>query len=228
MRQRPIDLLPDAIRARSQAGVVAGRYVAALLIAVVLLGLTATHSHLMLGLAEQGLEVAKDQADIVLAAEAKAARLRRSLAETRDFIDRYDVIALPLEISRVIATVINELPPSATLDRIDLFAGARQRGRGARSRGATAADESAPRLLTGELSGFAASDQDVAELVADLERLGLFREVNLDFSRTRTVRNLNAREFRISFSADLDVRYDVRDLPDSGDRVTTEATLHDQ
>ena len=34
MTQRPIDLLPDAIRARSQAGVVAGRYVAALLIAI--------------------------------------------------------------------------------------------------------------------------------------------------------------------------------------------------
>ncbi|MHC4717883.1 MAG: PilN domain-containing protein [Planctomycetota bacterium] len=210
--QGQIDLLPDSIRARSQAGVVAGRYVAAMLIAVVLLGLTATHSRLMLDLARDRLRVAEGQADIVLAAEAKGAKLRRSLDRERDYIQRYEQIALPLEISRVIATIINELPDSATLDRIDLHAGTRKRNRTARGRGATKPEGPLPRALTGELSGFAATDQDVAAIVANLEELGLFSQVSLDFSRTRAVRERTAREFRISFRADLDVRYDIQDL----------------
>ena len=226
MTQRPIDLLPDSIRARSQAGVVAGRYVAALLIGVVLLGLTATHSRLMLDLARDRLRVAEEQADIVLSAEARAARLRRSLNDTRDYIRRYEWIALPLEVSRVIATVINELPASATLDRIDLQAGARQRNRSTRSRGAVRPDDPLPRVLKGELSGFAATDQDVAQIVANLEALGLFGQVSLDFSRTRTVREHNAREFRISFQADLDLRYEVEDLDGQHVRGQEEATAN--
>ena len=66
-----------------------------------------------------------------------------------------------------------------------------------------------PRVLTGELSGFAATDQDVAQLVANLEHVGVFEQVSLDFSRTRSVRGHNAREFRISLRSDLDVRYDL-------------------
>ena len=70
---------------------------------------------------------------------------------------------------------------------------------------------SVPRELNGELSGFAINDQDVAQLVANIEDLALFDDVNLDFSRTRSVRGRNAREFRVSFSADLDFRYEVID-----------------
>lgn len=227
MTQRPIDLLPDSIRARSQAGVVAGRYVAALLIGVVLLGLTATHARLMLDLARDRLRVAEEQADIVLSAEAKAAQLRRSLNDTRDYIRRYEWIALPLEVSRVTATVINELPASATIDRIDLQTGARQRNRSARGRGAVGPDDPLPRVLKGELSGFAATDQDVAQIVANLEALGLFGQVSLDFSRTRTVRERNAREFRISFQADLNIRYEVEDLegPNAGGQEEAQANV---
>ncbi|MHC4082210.1 MAG: PilN domain-containing protein [Planctomycetota bacterium] len=226
MTQRQIDLLPDAIRARSQAGVVAGRYVAAMLIGVVLLGLTATHSRLMLDLARERLRVAEEQANIVLAAEAKAAQLRRSLNETRDYIRRYEKIALPVEVSRVVATIINELPASATIDRVDLQAGARQRNRSTRSRGTVRPDEPLPRVLMGDISGFAATDQDVAEIVANLEGLRLFEQVSLDFSRTRVVRERNAREFRISIRADLDVRYDVEDSDDLRVREQQEAAAH--
>lgn len=211
MSHGQIDLLPESIRARSQAGVVAGRYVASMLIGVVLLGLMATHSRLMLDLARDRLRVAEDQANMVLAAEAKAVRLRQTLDETRGYIQRYERIALPLEISRVIATIIDELPDSATLDRIDVRAGTRQRGRNARGRSAAGPSEPLSRVLTGELSGFAVSDQDVAAIVANLETLGLFEQVTLDFSRTRTVREKSAREFRISFRADLERRYDVAD-----------------
>ena len=209
MKQQPIDLLPDAIRARSQAGVVAGRYVVSVLIGVVLLGLTATHSRLMLDLARQRLRVAEEHADIVLSAEAKAAHLRQTLQETRQFIERYELIALPIDLSRVVATVTNVLPPSATLDRIDVYAGPRRNTRSARGKGDRENQGAVPRMLTGELSGFAATDQDVAQLVANLEHVGVFEKVSLDFSRTRSVRGHNAREFRISLRSGLDDRYEV-------------------
>ena len=215
MKQRPIDLLPEGIRARGQAGVVAGRYVAALLIGVVLVGLMGTHSHLVRDLARQRLRAAQKEADIALSAEARAEQLRLNLEDTRQFIDRYDVIALPLDLSRVVATLVNILPQSATLERITLDGGVSRGNVSARARAAGESEGPRPRVLNGELTGFALSDQDVAQIVTELERLGLFEHVSLDYSRTRAVRGRNAREFRISFRADLDVRYEVSELPQS-------------
>ena len=210
MTQRLINLLPDSYRAQSEAGVVAGRYVVSLLIAVVLLGLAATHSRLMLDLARQRLRVVEEQADIALSAETDAAQLRERLDHRRDFIRQYELIALPLEISRVVATLTNVLPESATLDRIDLAASATRLARSTRGH-QPAADGAIARTLTGEVSGFALTDQDVAELVTRIEDIGLFEQVSLDFSRSRSVRGKNARGFRVSFLADLNARFEVTD-----------------
>lgn len=215
MTQHAVDLLPDSIRARSQAGIVAGRYVVSLLVAVVLLGLAATHSRLMLDLARQRLRVAEEQADIVLSAEAKATQLRQMLDATSEFIRRYELIATPIEVSRVVATLVNVLPESATLDRIDLKTGPLQSGRSARGHSASKKDGPVPRWLTGEISGFAVTDMEVAELVGRINDIGLFDQVSLDFSRSRTVRGHMARGFRISFRADLDVRFEVADLKET-------------
>ena len=211
MTQHAIDLLPDVIRARSQAGIVAGRYVVSLLIAVVLVGLAATHSRLMLDLARQRLRVAEEQADIVLSAEATATNLRETFDTMSEHIRRYKLIAMPIEVSRVVATLVNLLPESATLDRIDIKAGTPNAGRSARGR-APKGDGPARRSLTGELSGFALTDLQVAQLVARIEDIGFFDQVSLDFSRSRTVRGVKARGFRISVRADLDVNFDVTDL----------------
>lgn len=211
MTQHAIDLLPDVIRARSQAGIVAGRYVVSLLLAVVLLGLAATHSRLMLDLSRQRLRVAEEQADIVLSAEATATNLRGTLDTMNEFIRDYELIAMPIEVSRVVATLVNLLPDSATLDRIDIRAGRPRAGRSARGHGGKS-DGPAPRSLTGELSGFALTDLQVAQLVARIEDIGFFDKVSLDFSRSRTVRGLKARGFRISVHADLDARFEVTDM----------------
>ncbi len=208
--QRPIDLLPDSIRARGQAGVITGRYIVSVVIAVGMLTLSATHSRLILDLARERLTLEEKEANKVLAAEAKGHRLRSQLKEMRDFVVRYEQIALPLDLSRVMATIINLLPESASLDRLDAYAGPSSGGRSSRSRG-RGEEGPRPRSMTGELSGFARTDLDVAELVTALESLDLFEHVSLDFSRTRTVRGLPAREFRISFRADLDTQYTVMD-----------------
>ncbi len=210
MKQRPIDLLPQGIRARTQAGVVAGRYAVAILIGIVLTGLMATHSRLVRDLARQRLHTAQQQADLALSAEARAEQLRLHLEETRKFIDSYDVIALPLDHSRIVATIVNALPRSATLERLTLDVSARRAAASPRLKGAKSGATAAPgRVLIGELSGFAASDDDVVAIAKALQAAKLFEHVSLDYSRTRLVREHVAREFRISLRADLHVRYEV-------------------
>jgi hypothetical protein len=211
--QHSIDLLPDQIRARGRAGVVAGWYVGAIVAVVVLLGVTATHARFRLSHAREQLYEAQQRASLVIAGEAQASALRAQLRETRQFIERYEHTVLPLDMSQVLATVVNDLPVNVTLDRIDLVAGVRRTGRSARSRGAGDETGPRPRVLTGELRGFAATDADIAEIVARMESRALYERVSLDFSRTRVVRERGAREFRISFLIDLDVLYRVVEAP---------------
>ena len=109
----------------------------------------------MLDLARQRLRVAEEQADSVLSAEATATNLRETLDATSEYIRRYELIAMPVEISRVVATLVNLLPESTTLDRIDIKAGTPNAGRSARGRARKGAGP-ARRSLTGEVSGFAA------------------------------------------------------------------------
>lgn len=213
MTQHSIDLLPDQIRARGRAGVVAGWYVGAIMAVVVLLAVSATHARFRLSHARAQFDEAEQRASLVIAGETQASALRDQLRETGRFIERYERTALPLDMSQVLATVVNDLPVNVTLDRIDLVAGVRRTGRSARSRGEGDEAGPRPRVLTGELRGFAATDADIAEIVARMESRALYEHVSLDFSRTRAVRGRGAREFRISFLIDLDVPYRVVAAP---------------
>jgi hypothetical protein len=216
MRQHPIDLLPASIRARSQAGLRTGRYVASATIAVVLIVVASTHSRLALTRAQAELAVATEEADLVLATEARANEISALIDETHEYIDRYQQLSLPLETSSVLATLVNGMPSGMTLDRIDIDAGARRNNRSARSRGSALLEETPPRVLTAELSGFAPDDKDIAEFVSWLDEIEPFRDVSLDFSRTRDVNGHVAREFRLSFAIDLEVPYEVTTVPSAG------------
>ncbi len=207
MKQHNIDLLPESIRARSQARLRMGRYVACGLVAVVLIIVSATHTRLGLERARAELVSANDQANLVLDVEAKADELSLMIADVQAHIDRYDRIALPINASEVVATLINRLPQGATLDRIDLDAGVRRMVRTPRSKNETARDHVSPRVLIAEISGFAPNDKRIAEFVTNLEQASPFRDVSLDFSRTRAVRGFSAREFRLSFRIDLEATY---------------------
>jgi hypothetical protein len=206
--QHSIDLLPESIRARSEAGLRTGRYIAATISVVMLLVVTATHSRIALNQASEQLQRTREQANQVLSVESKAAELRRILDRTEDFIETYERIALPLDVSQVIATIASTLPETVTLDQIDIDAGARVIARTSRSKGeADTKAPAAPRILNGEISGFAASDLQITELVQRLSHMAPFKDVSLDFSRTRLVRERMAREFRVSFRIDLDAVY---------------------
>jgi hypothetical protein len=209
MMQHPIDLLPEAVRVRSQAGVRTGRYVTAAVLITLVLVLLTTHSWLTLKRARAEYQTAREQADMVLATEARAESLRQQISEIRTEIDRYDRIALPLDVSAVLATIANGMPNGMTLDRIDFEAGAYRIVRSPRSKGADEAKETPPRALNGEVSGFAPTDREIAEFVGYLSDTPPFENVSLDFSRTRVVRDRSAREFRLSFRIDLETPYDI-------------------
>jgi hypothetical protein len=209
MRQHAIDLMPASIRARTQAGQRTGRLLLLGVAALFALVVTATHSIFMLSSAQEQLFTASSQAEEVFGAEARASELKSTLKKTNAFIDLYDRVALPVHVSAVMATVINNLPESVTLDEFNIDAGARVASRSPRAKGEQLKDDVAPRVLRGEVFGFAASDQQIAELVTRLNATGPFRDVTLDFSRTRDVSGRDAREFRLSFKIDLDSRYDV-------------------
>ncbi len=220
-RQHSIDLLPDSVRARSQAGVRLGQFIAVAIVSMTLTIAAATHSRLSLATAQERLFSTAARAEQVFATEARAAQLRHELGDLRAFTRQYERLALPLDVGDVLATLVNILPDSVCLDQLDLDAGTRVINLGPRSRGAGGgggggggagpnADGSAPpRVLTAEISGFAASDQHIAELVSKLESITPFENVSLDFSRSRKVNDKDAREFRVSFRIDLDKGYRV-------------------
>jgi hypothetical protein len=214
-RQHSIDLMPASIRERSQARLRAGQFIAFAIISLTLTIIAATHSSIALSSAQERLFETSAQAEQVFATEARAAQLRHELEEITGFTRLYERLALPLNVGDVLATVVNALPDSVTLDQVDIDAGPRATGRTARSRsgagggGGDARETATPRLLTGEISGFAANDQHIAELVARLESTPPFEAVSLDFSRSRRVHDRDAREFRVSFRIDLDTTYRV-------------------
>ena len=69
MIQHSIDLLPDQIRARGQASVVAGWYIAVTMAVVVLLAVSATHARFRLSHAREQLDEAEQRASLVIAGE---------------------------------------------------------------------------------------------------------------------------------------------------------------
>jgi len=211
--------MPPAIRARSQAGLRMGQFLAFAVVMMTLTIAAATHSKLMVSKAQDQLFETSQQAEQVFAIEARTSELRHELESVQQFANRYERLAFPLQVSDVLASVVNLLPDSVTLDEVNLDAGARVIGRGPRSQGVAstavgAGADDPPRLLIGEVSGFAADDQQIAELVSALETTPPFENVSLDFSRSRRVNDRDAREFRLSFRIDLDDTYHVTHMDD--------------
>lgn len=208
-RQHSIDLMPAAVRARSHAGLRMGQFSAFVVMAMTATIAVATHSKIAVSTAQDQLFESAGRAVQVFATEARAAELRHELETIESYARTYERLSFPLSVSDVLATVVNNLPPSVTLDQIDLDAGARVLGRSARSRTVEKPEDTPPRVLTGEISGFAANDQEIAELLTTLESTPPFEGVSLDFSRGRRVNDRDAREFRLSFRISLDAQYAV-------------------
>lgn len=213
MKQPPIDLMPDAIRVRSQAGVVLGRYLMAPLLAVAVLLAPATHARIALRNATESRDDARKQAEDAVSSDESAKEIQARLDANNDFIRRYRLVAMPFEVSRLMATIVNDLTASASLDRIDLHVTTLRR-RGAPRRANSEA--ASPRFLNGELVGFAMTDGEAYDIVAKLNALGICDNAKVEYTRQRIVRSRKAREFRISFRIDLSTAVEVVERDDQG------------
>ncbi len=213
MNQHPIDLLPPQVRQRAQAGQRTGRSVALFGGTLLLLVVIVTHSKMVLDSAEVRLESIQREAQQAIGIEKAMLELEAELAQTQGYINLYQKVSSPLPMSGILATVINALPETAALDEIHAKVDAGLAVRSARSRYSSKEDEALPRRLRVELSGFAASDAEIAELVGRLRVIEPFENVSLDFSRTRPIGEKHAREFRLSLQIDLEAAYVHSALP---------------
>jgi hypothetical protein len=217
VRQHLVDLLPDSVRTRSEAGMVIGRYVSIGVIVVIVLVALSTHAHFRLERVESAYNAAEEKSRLVLAVEAEAKRLRESLSGLAHSIRQYDRVAPSLRMMDLQSLVVSQLPLSVTLESMDLEV---VQGQPAFDPRIKETAKAAPRReIRGELTGFARSDADIAELVTRLDGLTPLKAVSVDFSKSRSVRERQAREFRLSFRVDLENVYEVTYLePNGGDR----------
>ncbi len=214
MRQSPIDLMPAPMRARAMAGVVVGRYVAALLLAAICVVVPALLASVERTLAAEELSLAGECKTLVEERERAIREKVNQVAQETADLDNYDTLALPLPMSRIIATLVNTMPARLTLERLDLRVKLEAGGTQAGERGEKKPPVDRPRMsLLGSLRGFGPDDLVAADFTARLKELGLCQFVKLEHvqDRDQFVRDVPAREFLISLAIDLNRRYDLQE-----------------
>jgi len=151
--------------------------------------------------------------------EAARAELNALKEEERRLVDElaaYQRTALPIELSRVVATLSAMVPEGVAVDvmrawieetqvsqsALDQLRQRVQHARtGRKERGATR------RTLLCEITGHALGDIEISALLENLESNPLLDHVQLDYSRSATLQEAEVREFRVLFEIDLEKRY---------------------
>ncbi|MAB82318.1 MAG: hypothetical protein CMJ24_02640 [Phycisphaerae bacterium] len=204
MKQHQINLITPRMLERTRAGRRTRRVVAICATLVGAMLLTATHARLEVEQAKTRHESTTIRADRALNLERSLTNIDERMQDVHSFMEEYREVAIPLDATRLIATLTRSLPPSITLVELELNyddgTGSRRHVEGA-ARG--------PRRMVGEIAGIASSDGDIATLVQLIGSRDPFAEVNLDYSRSRSVRDRPARDFRLSFVVDMDHAFEV-------------------
>jgi hypothetical protein len=201
MNQHPINLITPEIVERTCAGIRTGRFIFAAIALTVCMVLTATHSRIHLDGVEDRHETTSARAELALALDTSARALEAEHDELMEFMRDYNEVALPLDVTRIIATLVETLPESVTLTEFELDYEDGQR-----------TSNPQPRHLAGTIAGVAATDGDVAALVHGLGLRPPFERVQLEYSRSRTLLDRSTREFSVSFEVDLQGRFQLVDV----------------
>ncbi len=145
----------------------------------------------------------------------EAQRLLTRSRELGDAIDRYTRLAWPVRVSEVIDTLAAELPKGVSLTSLSMTP--REEGRRGRTAAGSKGKDSADRkpesrsFLVVELEGVSPSDSEVAGYVSALDQHPLFENVAMDYARSSTVRNTEARAFRVTATINLSREYAFMD-----------------
>ena len=202
MMQHPLNLMPEAIRARAQAGQQLRRTVTICVSVLLLAGALTTWSRIRFEQAGTELVRLEALAERALSLESQTTECNDAAGAIEAAMDEYHEVALPVPVSSLMAGLVRALPEDATLDSVNLSYVDRDRLVG---------EDAASRKLQGQIAGFAVTDEAVATLARRLEGLAPFESVRLEGSRSRVVRGRSARGFTLVFSVDLDRPWMVRD-----------------
>jgi hypothetical protein len=188
-----MNLLPEQYVERSRNKARGNRVAVAIIITLCGVAAVATHSRLSMNSAVEKLVIAQSRANSALELEVDATSLELKKAKLEEFVNRYNKEKVVFAMGDIIATISNMLPASMTLEDFDLDVVQTEEGS----------------AISGRIAGFATSDEIIASLVTGLQTHKPFSSVSMDYSKSRTVHNIRAREFRISFLIDLNNNWDV-------------------
>ncbi|MDC0429517.1 PilN domain-containing protein [Phycisphaerales bacterium] len=213
MNGRSMDLRPESVRCRVASAREKTHLRNMSVIAGVLLTVAWSTGAWRLSDARAEHAQATAQAEEILRVEQELARITLRFDEAGQALSAWRRCSIPFGASTIVASIVNDLPESGTIERIELDAGSLMAKpiRGARSR----SDQSEVRRITAEIEGFTASDDDVALFVEALRNRPLLRDVRVETTRHRTVGEETARAFRIAFDIDLSVASPVLASPES-------------
>ena len=183
-----MNLLPERYIERSLNRARSSRVAIAIIVTLIVVAAVATHSRLAMNAAVDRLVISQSRSNSALKLEVDASSLQLRKANLAKFIERYDNSSNIFPMGNLVATITNMIPDSMTLEEMSLDVIQTQKGDG----------------ISGRLSGFATSDKSIAGVVSSLQSHAPFDSVRMDFSRSRIVRGIRARGFRISFLIDLD------------------------
>ncbi len=143
-----------------------------------------------------------DRAEATMAIESELAFTSAELDRLGSDLTAWRRVGIPFASSDLIAAIVEDLPESASLERLELDADSLV---ATPLRSPRREDKrSTARRIQGEIEGFAASDEAVAAFVDALRRRPFFEDVRVESTRHRDVAGLPARAFRIAFDVDLE------------------------
>jgi hypothetical protein len=112
----------------------------------------------------------------------------------------------------VIRAVSDALPKGALIKSITIEYQNVQGTNRKQRKGAKETDAATPRSLVCVIEGIALDDRDVGAIVDGLGKLPSLSKVSLESSRSYEFRGKNAREYKVSFVADLEKRWRLPEI----------------
>lgn len=149
--------------------------------------------------------------------DSELARLELERQRLGTFMDSYRSIALPMKLGDLLATIVNRLPPKATLTDLSLKVVARAAPAPTPAPGAAPAPPPAPgappqrqpqqRVLEIRLRGYAAGTSEVSAFERSLAATSPFAHVTLGENRSLETPDGNFQEFVITADVPLERAY---------------------
>lgn len=139
-------------------------------------------------------------------------QLVSEIARVEADVTRYNRLAWPVRASEVIDAVAAVMPEQATIVSLGLTPREEKRPASQPRHTAVApSPEAAPlqptTYMVVELEGVSTGDEPVARFVSGLEANPLFSRVSLDYTKSKSVGEVEARAFRVRAEVDLSSKY---------------------